>query len=252
MAEEKKKTGTTAKSTGAKKNTSLKGAKGAAAALEVHGNATGLRIGAVVLWLLAIAFEILAILMVFGKFEITFMPTLACLIIFIVLDLVCVIIGSQLWKKANRIDPASEKNALKFWLWNNMGLIVSVFAFLPLIILMFTNKEKLDNKTRIIATIAAIIALLIAGAASYDWNPVSEEGKEAAMQEVTGTVYWTTFGKVYHTSETCSHINGKDNVDSGDVKTAIESGRTRMCKTCADRDGYVIDENGAVSTGSNE
>ncbi len=247
MAEEKKKTGSTTKTTAAKKTTASKGSKGAAAALQVTGNATGLRIGAVVLWVLAIAFEILAILLLFGKYEITFMPTLACLIIFIVLDLVCVIIGSQLWKKANRIDPASEKNSLKFWLWNNMGLIVSVFAFLPLIILLLTNKEKLDNKTRAIAVIAAVVALLIAGAASYDWNPVSQEGKEQAMQEVTGTVYWTTFGKVYHTSSECSHINGKDNVDDGTVQEAIESGRTRMCKTCADRDGYQIDENGAVT-----
>jgi len=42
------------------------------------------------------------------------------LIICIVLDLIFVIIGSLLWKKANHIDPISEKNKTKFWLWNNL------------------------------------------------------------------------------------------------------------------------------------
>jgi hypothetical protein len=52
-----------------------------------------------------------------------------------------------LWKKANHIDPASEKNKAKFWLWNNLGTILSVLAFLPIIILVFTNKD-LDKKSK--------------------------------------------------------------------------------------------------------
>ena len=47
--------------------------------------------------------------------------------------IICLIIGSLLWKKANHIDPASEKNKVKFFLWNNMGLIVAVFAFVPVL-----------------------------------------------------------------------------------------------------------------------
>ena len=78
------------------------------------GNAKGLRVGAVILWVAAIAFELVAVLMLFGKINITFMNTLTCLIVLLLLDLVCVIIGSQLWKKANHIDPASKKNKTKF------------------------------------------------------------------------------------------------------------------------------------------
>mgnify|MGYP000487889532 CR=1 FL=1 len=78
------------------------------------GNATGLRIGAVVLWVLAIVMEVLALLVVIGKINLKFMPTLYQLIAFLVLDLAFVIIGAQLWKKANRIDPVSEANKLDF------------------------------------------------------------------------------------------------------------------------------------------
>ena len=45
----------------------------------------------------------------FGKVNITFAPTMAVIIAAIVLDLIFVVIGSLLWKKANLIDPASKK-----------------------------------------------------------------------------------------------------------------------------------------------
>ena len=85
------------------------------------GNAKGLRIGAVALWVLAIIFEVLTVLVVFGKVNLSFMPQLTQMIIFLVLDLACVVAGAQLWKKANHIDPVSEANPTKFWIWNNMG-----------------------------------------------------------------------------------------------------------------------------------
>ena len=220
----------------------------------MSGSATGLRVGAIVLWVAAILFEILAVLILFGKINITFMPTLAVLIILIVLDLACVIIGSQLWKKANHIRPASEKNQLAFWLWNNMGVIVACFAFVPLIILMLANKN-LDKKTKTVALIAAIIALLIGGAASVDYNPVSQEQQAAAMSSLGAMdVYWSPFGKVYHThvtleggdvQETCPHLNRSENLTVGTVEQAIAAGRTRLCSWCAAHDG--IDTEGVAT-----
>ena len=153
------------------------------------GNAGGLRCGAIICWLVAICFEVLGFLMYFGKVNISFLPTLAGIIAVLVLDLIFVIIGSQLWKKANHIDPASEKNPVKFFLWNNMGVIVCILAFLPYIILILTDKQnKLDKKTKAIAVVVGIIALLIGGLASYDWNPISAEQKEAAEQVITSDV----------------------------------------------------------------
>ena len=203
------------------------------------GNAGGLRIGAVVLWAAAILFEVLAVLILFGKINMTFLPVMWQLILMIVLDLVCVIVGAQLWKKANRVDPASEKNKLKFWLWNNMGVIVCVIAFVPIIILMLSNKN-LDKKTKAICTVAAVIALMVGGLASYDWNPVSEEQKTAAMEALGNTdVYWAPFGKVYHTHEDSSALNRSETLTYGTVDQAIAANRTRLCSFCAKQDAIT-------------
>ena len=203
------------------------------------GNAGSLRIGAVVLWVLAIVFEVLAVLVAFGKINLTFLPQMPLLLILIVLDLACVIIGSQFWKKANHIDPASEANPTKFWLWNNMGVIVCVVAFVPLVILMLSNKN-LDKKTKAICTVVAIIALLIGGVSSYDFNPVSAEEKEAAVEALGDEqVYWAPFGKVYHTHEDCSSLNQSETLTVGTVEQAIASGRTRLCYFCAQQDNIT-------------
>ena len=208
------------------------------------GNATPLRIGAIILWIFAIAFEVLALLVVLGKVDLRFMSQLAQLIVFLVLDLACVIIGAQLWKKANHIKPASEKNKLMFWLWNNMGVIVCAVAFLPFIIVVLTNKD-VDKKTKAIATVVAVIALLIGGVSSYDWNPVSVEQQQAAMEAISDDVYWTRFGKVYHTHDDCQALNQSEELTYGTVEQAIAANRTKLCSFCAKRDaitGVVTDD----------
>lgn len=220
------------------------GKKGAHKAAAPVGNATGLRVGAIVLWVVALGFEVLALLVLNGTLNFTFMPSLWQIIITLILDLICVIIGSQLWKKANHIKPASEKNKFLFWLWNNMGLIVCAVAFIPFVILALTNKNT-DKKTKTIATVVAIIALLIGGVASYDFNPVSEEQQQAAIEAISEDVYWSPFGKVYHTHDDCQSLNKTDTLTYGTVEQAIAANRTRLCSFCAKRDdisGVVTDE----------
>lgn len=202
------------------------------------GNAAGLRVGAVVLWVCALAFEVLALLVILGKLTLSFLPTLWQLIGFLALDLICVSIGSLLWKKANRIKPASKADKLRFWLWNNMGLIVCVVAFVPFVILLLSNKD-LDKKTKTIATVVALIALLIGGAVSYDYNPVSLEEQQSAIENVTTDVYWAPFGKVYHTHEDCQALNRTDELTVGTVEEAIAANRTRLCAFCAREDGIT-------------
>ena len=208
----------------------------AAKPAQPKGNAAGYRIGAAVAWLFAIGFEVVAVLILFGKINLTFMSSLAQVIVALVLDLGCVITGSLLWKKSNRIDPASKKNKVKFWLWNNMGLIVCAFAFIPFVVLALTNKEA-DKKTKTVAAVVAVIALLIGSLFSFDWNPISEEEKDAAIAEYgENDVYWTQFGTVYHTSPDCGHLNHSDELIVGTVEQAIEKNKTRLCKSCEARD----------------
>ena len=195
------------------------------------------RVWAIVCWVIAIAFEVIGILKLtdvinwFSGLEVS-----TFLIICIVLDLIFVIIGSLLWKKANHIDPISEKNQVKFWTWNNLWTILSVLAFLPLIIFVFTDKD-LDKKSKGLVGGIAIVALVIAGFASYDYNPVSSEQLERAEKEVlqvspSGTVYWATYSKKYHVDKDCPAFSNSETVYEGTVKDAYERWLTDPCRRC--------------------
>ena len=200
-------------------------------------SATGRRIASVILWLLAIAAEVLGILNIFGKVSLPdkFTQT-TWLIILIVVDLIFFVIASLLWKKANHIDPKSEKNKTTFWMWNNLGTILSVLAFLPIIIVVFTNKD-MDKKSKGLVGGIAIVALLIAGISSYDFNPVSSEQLEAARNEVlnvagTDKVYWAPNSKKYHVDPDCPAFSQSETVYEGTVAAAYEKGLTDPCRRC--------------------
>ena len=200
------------------------------------GNAGAFRAGAIILWVMALAFEIIALILVRRTVVYKLQLNLPTLIILIVLDLVCVVIGSQLWKKANHIKPASKKNPTLFWLWNNMGVIVALICFVPLIVIVLTDKN-MDKKTKTITAVVAAFALLIAGATGIDYNPVSKEDQEAAVEELgDATVFWAPYGRVYHTHEDCGSLNNTETLTYGTVEEAIANGRTRLCTFCAKKD----------------
>lgn len=200
------------------------------------GNAGGLRAGAVVLWIAALAMEVCAFLVWGGKLDLKFMPALYQLIGFFALDLICVVIAAQLWKRANHISPASEKNKAGFWLWNNLGVVMAIVCFAPMLVLLLTNKN-LDKRTKAVALAAAVLALIIGGVSSYDFHPVSQEQLSAAVTALGDeTVYWTRFGKVYHTHDNCQALNQTEELTYGSVEQAIAASRTRLCAFCAGRD----------------
>ncbi len=197
--------------------------------------ATGMRLLALLFWLIAIACEVTVIFLFNGTL---YVPgdVMIYMIAGIALILIFVVIGSQLWKKANRIDPASKENKIKFFLWNQMGLIAAVLAFFPLVILLLNNKD-LDKKTRQTLSIVAVIALLIAGALSIDYNPVSSEDLEQARSDSytlsDGTVYWTRWGKKYHFDLDCYTLGRSAVIYEGTMEEAFENNRTSPCSVCA-------------------
>ena len=201
-------------------------------------SATGKRIAAVILWVLALAAEVGAILMLNGRWYIPEDQKMYWLIGALVIDLILVIIGSQLWKKSNRLDPASKQNSVKFFLWNNMGFIAAVVCFLPVVILLLANKD-LDAKTKKIVTVVAVIALILASVFSIDFNPVSAEELAEAQQTVgNGSVYWTQFGKSYHLDPNCHTLMRSSKVYQGTIEEAFEANRTDPCDFCAlEKDG---------------
>ncbi len=211
---------------------------------ERREKATGKRVAAVIFWLLAIAMEVIFILFLNKTIYIKSLADkqTIVLIVLLVLDLIFVIIGSQFWKRANDVDPASEKNKVKFFLWNQMGLIVSVLAFCPLIIVLLNNKE-LDKKTKKVVTAVAVVAMVIAGACGIDYHPISEEERVALEESVTAEVYYTSFGKKYHTHEDCQAISNSATVYHGPISDALDAGRTEKCKFCAKTDGDIVIDN---------
>ncbi|MCL1796076.1 MAG: hypothetical protein FWG37_04200 [Clostridia bacterium] len=219
--------------------------KTAAVPPEKKSRAAGLRVAAAILWVLAIAAEIVAILMLTRYIFIPEDSLVTWLLVALGIDLVLVVVGSQLWKKANHIDPASKQNKLKFWLWNNLGVIISVIAFLPILILLL-NDKKLDPKMKKLVSIVAAVALALGLATSYDWNPASQEDLAEAIELVgDGQVYWTRFGRKYHIHDDCSSLSNSSTLYQGSVEEAFEASRVELCKFCearAEVERAVIEE----------
>ena len=205
---------------------------------ESKAKARNLRILAIISWIVAIGCEVVGIVLL-NKPPVN--TTL--LIVMIVAALIFAVIGSLLWKKANRLDPASEKEKVKFFIQNQLGLIISIIAFLPLIILIFTNKDLSGKQKGLVGTIA-IIALVIAGLFGVDFNPPSQEQYLEQTEEVkslTGgenLVYWTKYGKSYHLYVDCSYINTDrtDEIFEGTVADARKHKNiTDLCDRCEQR-----------------
>ena len=205
---------------------------------ENKGKATQLRVIAGILWFLAIAAQVGAILLLFRP-----PVTMLWLIVLIAVDLIMVIIGSLLWKKSNRLDPASEKDKFKFFMQSQLGLVAAVIAFLPLIVFILFNKN-LDGKQKGLLGGIAAAALVIAGVVSYDYNPPSVEQYTEQINRVewlnqgADHVYWTKSGKVYHLYNDCSYINTNrtDEIFEGTVPQARElKNITNLCSRCENR-----------------
>ncbi|MBN2273271.1 MAG: hypothetical protein JXK95_02975 [Bacteroidales bacterium] len=196
------------------------------------------RIIAIIAWIVALGFEIWAILLL-QKPPIN--TTL--LIVMIVAALIFAVVGSLLWKKSNRLNPASEKDKVKFFIQNQLGAIISVLAFLPLVILIFTNKDLSGKQKGLVGSIA-VIALLIAGLFGVDFNPPSQEQYLEQTREVeelndgVNHVYWTKHGRSYHLYQDCSYINTDrtDEIFEGTVAQARElKNITDLCDRCERR-----------------
>jgi len=205
---------------------------------ESKAKAKTFRIFAIIAWVVAIGFEAGAIFML-QKPPIN----TTWLIGLIVADLIFAVTGSLLWKKANRFDPASEKEKVKFFIQNQLGAIISMIAFLPLVILILTNKNMKGNQKAILGSVAAV-ALVIAGIVGIDFNPVSIEqyaeqtAEVQALNDGVNNVYWTKSGSSYHIYSDCSYINTDRTTEifEGTVANARElKNITDLCDRCENR-----------------
>ncbi len=210
------------------------------ASAEAKAQAKQLRLFAILAWIVAIGGEIFAILKLISD------EMLIWLIVAMAVILGLSLLGSFLWKKANRLDPASEKDKARFFIQNQLGAIMAALAFLPLIVLIFLNKD-LSSKSKGIAGGIGVVAVLGAMIFGVDFDPPSIEKyteqineQTSLVKELTGgadQVFWTPSGNKLHIFEDCQHIRNSD-VSEGTVEDAWHArgiDNNEVCKTCISR-----------------
>lgn len=198
---------------------------------EAKSKATKLRIVAWVAWIFAIAIEAFAIFWVLKQVPVN----MWLLIGSIVVTGALAVAGSLCWKQANRLDPASKQDTVRFFVQNQLGAIMTIIAFLPLIILIFMNKN-MSGKQKALAGSIGIVVMLIATAFGISYESPSQEQYSAEsniVQQLTGQdeVFWTKSGKVFHVCEAVPDVNkvSQDGqIYQGTVAAAHEAGKDRL------------------------
>lgn len=209
------------------------------------GSVKGLRIAAIILWVLAIAAEVGA----FFAFSYAIRngaqnwndPEFLLMIGALVLDAIFCIVAAQLWKKSNRIRPCLSNSKLVRTLWHQLGVIMVLVCFLPIGIFLLAKSDKLNKKTKTILIALLAVLLVGAGAASTDFQQpndaeVAQLQEAAAMaDDYTGTVYWTRYGKSYHFDPECQALSrtSPENLFSGTLQDAFDANRWDPCDFCA-------------------
>jgi hypothetical protein len=140
-----------------------------------HGQeaaAKRLRIFAAVSWIVAIGGEVAGIVLLYKhKFDHGNLPLLIGILVGIA---IFAIAGSLMWKAANKHDPARESDKAKFFFQNQLGAIITLIAFLPLIVLIFMDKDMDPKNKKIAGGVGAVLAV-VATLIGVSWNPPSVE-----------------------------------------------------------------------------
>src|SRR3954468_3998862 len=134
--------------------------------------ATRLRIFAAIAWIIAIGGEVVGIVLLRQhKFD---HGNLGLLIGILVGIAIFAIAGSLMWKAANKQDPASRADPARFFFQNQLGAIITLIAFLPLIVLIFMDKD-MDPKNKKIAGGVGVVLAAAATLIGVSWKPPSVE-----------------------------------------------------------------------------
>jgi hypothetical protein len=121
------------------------------------GAANRLRIFAALSWIVAIGAEIAGLVMLKKhKFD---HGNFILLIGIIVVIAVFAIAGNLIWKSANKKDPASKSDTVRFFMQNQLGAIITLVAFVPLVVLIFMDKDMDPKNKKIAVGVGAIVAL---------------------------------------------------------------------------------------------
>ncbi|MEE9388906.1 MAG: hypothetical protein V3U96_09875 [Paracoccaceae bacterium] len=137
-----------------------------------QSKAKKLRIYAALAWFVAIGTEVAGIVLLLkNKFD---EGNLVLLIGILVVIAVFAIAGNLFWKAANKHDPATRAEKVKFFVQNQLGALITIIAFLPLLALIFLDKD-MDPKNKKIAGGVGVALALLATVIGVDFTPPSTE-----------------------------------------------------------------------------
>jgi hypothetical protein len=210
-----------------------------------HGQqaaATRLRIFAAIAWVVAIAGEVAGIVLLRQhKFDHGNLPLLIGLLVGIAIFAVA---GSLLWKAANKNDPARESDKAKFFFQNQLGAIITIIAFLPLIVLIFMDKD-MDPKNKKVAGGVGVVLAAVATLIGVSWNPPSVEQYTKDMNSCAAQI------KAGQPTTACSpEVAEQAQAIARDSKTVADATRDAAHPAGLDVVYWIAPENGAKKAAS--
>jgi hypothetical protein len=199
--------------------------------------ATRLRIFAAIAWAIAIGGEVAGIVLLRqGRFDQGNLPLLIGLLAGIA---IFAIAGSLMWKAANRHDPARESDKARFFFQNQLGAIITLIAFLPLIVLIFTDKD-MDPKNKKIAGGVGVVLAAVAALIGVSWNPPSVEQYTEDMNKCAAEI------RAGQPTKDCSpEVAEQAQEIARDTNTVTEATRTPDNPSGRDVVYWIAPENGA-------
>ncbi len=199
--------------------------------------ATRLRIFAAISWIIAIGGEVAGIVLLRQhKFDHGNLPLLIGILVGIA---IFAIAGSLMWKAANKHDPARESDKARFFFQNQLGAIITVIAFLPLLVLIFMDKDMDPKNKKIAGGIGAVLAV---GATliGVSWNPPSVEQYTQDMNTCAAQI------KANQPTTACSpEVAEQAKAIARDSKTVAEATKSDANPNGLDVVYWIAPENGA-------
>src|SRR3954469_18144839 len=200
-------------------------------------SATRLRIFAAISWVIAIGTEVAGIVLLRQhKFDHGNLPLLIGLLVVIA---VFAIAGSLMWKAANKHDPARQSDSARFFFQNQLGAIITVIAFLPLIVLIFMDKD-MDPKNKKIAGGIGVVLAAAATLIGIDFNPPSTEQYTQDMNKCAAEI------KANQPTTDCSpEVAEQAKAIAQDSATVAEATKSSANPNGLDVVYWIAPENGA-------
>ena len=199
--------------------------------------ATRLRIFAAISWVIAIGTEIFGVVMLRQhKFDHGNLPLLIGILVVIA---IFAIAGSLMWKQANKHDPASRADSARFFFQNQLGAIITIIAFLPLIVLIFMDKD-MDPKNKKIAGGIGVVLAAVATLIGVDFKPPSTEQYTQDMNKCAAEI------RASQPTTDCSpEVAEQAKAIAADTKTVTDATKSAANPNGIDTVYWIAPENGA-------